>query len=298
VEAEAITVQKIYELYAAGRGLKNIANELNHSGYKTKTGNTFSTSAVKEILNNPFYNGKTATRTGVTSGGEGKHKAIIPDALWEKVQFLLQKKSFTPSSIFDGEFLLSGFIRCPKCGAAIVASRTRSKTKAGEYINRLYYSCGAFRSKGSSVCSANSVRKQEAEEDVMNRLAQVLSKERILKTLVDKLNHKLVTRTVPLHSELSHIRSQLKQAENKKRRYLDLFEQGNVDKSFFTGRMQEIQAELNKLQTEKSRLELELTDSDTIACLLRASARVNSWFFSGTYCRAIRTAKDVVTLVH
>ncbi|MFC3801536.1 recombinase zinc beta ribbon domain-containing protein [Cohnella sp. GCM10012308] len=140
----------------------------------------------------------------------GKHEAIIHDALWERVQFLLQKKSITPSRIFDGEFLLTGLIRCPKCGAAMVASRTRSrKTKTGEIVNHLYYSCGAFRSKGSSVCSANSIRKQVAEEEVMNRLARVLSRDHILKTIVDKMNHRL---TSALQVELEHIRSQLEQA--------------------------------------------------------------------------------------
>lgn len=276
VEAEALIVRKIFELYAAGHGLKSIANELNHIGYKTKTGNTFSTTAIKEILHNPFFNGKVRynryenwsdkRRRGKSAEpiiADGKHEAIIHDTLWEKVQFLLQKKSFTPSRIFDGEFLLSGLIRCPKCGAAMVASRTRSKTKTGEVVNRLYYSCGAFRSKGSSVCSANSIRKQEAEEEVFNRLAQVLSKDRILKAIVDKMNHRLATRTLPLQAELEHIRSQLEQAESRKRKYLDLFEHGNVDKSFFTGRMQEIQADLIKSRAEKSRLELELTEDNT-----------------------------------
>ncbi|WP_374121443.1 zinc ribbon domain-containing protein [Paenibacillus sp. LHD-117] len=117
------------------------------------------------------------------------------DALWEKVQFLNQKKSFTPSRIFNGEFLLSGLIRCPKCGAAMVASR--SKTKTGESVNRLYYSCGAFRSKGSSVCSANSIQKQAAEDEIMKRLAKVLSEKRILTAIVDRINHKLTTRTIP-----------------------------------------------------------------------------------------------------
>lgn len=36
-----------------------------------------------------------------------------------------------------------------------------------------------------------------------------------------------------------------------------------MDKSFFTGRMQEIQADLIKLRAEKSRLELELTEDNT-----------------------------------
>jgi site-specific DNA recombinase len=176
---------------------------------------------------------------------------------------LLQKKSFTPSRIFDGEFLLSGLIRCPKCGAAMVASRTRSKTKTGEIVNRLYYSCGAFRSKGSSVCSANSIRKQDAEDEVMNRLARILSKDRILKAIVDKMNHRLATRTLPLQAELEHIRSQLEQAESRKRLYLDFIEQNKLDKSSVAERIQEIQAQLNGLRAEKSRLELELTEDNS-----------------------------------
>lgn len=276
VEAEVIIIRKIFELYAAGRGLKSIANELNHTGYKTKTGNTFSTTAIKEILNNPFYNGKirynryenwsSKRRRGKSEEpiiADGKHEAIIHDALWEKVQFLLQKKSFTPSRIFDGEFLLSGLIRCPKCGAAMVASRTRSKTKTGEIVNRLYYSCGAFRSKGSSVCSANSIRKQEAEDEVMNRLARVLSKDRILKAIVDKMNHRLTTLTLPLQAELEHIRSQLEQAESRKRRYLDLIDQNKLDNSTVTERIQEIQSYLINLRAEKSRLELVLTEDNS-----------------------------------
>lgn len=80
---------------------------------------------------------------------EGQHEAIVTNDLWNKVQFLIQKRSITPSRIFDGEFLLTGLIRCPQCGAAMVASRTKSKSKSGEIKNHLYYSCGAFRNKGS-----------------------------------------------------------------------------------------------------------------------------------------------------
>lgn len=276
VPEQAPIVKRIFELYASGRGLKSIANELNHTGYTTMTGNTFSTSAVKEILNNPFYNGKVRynryenwsdkRRRGKSAEPiivDGQHEAIISDDLWGKVQFLSQKKTFTPSRIFDGEFLLSGLIRCPKCGAAMVASRTRSKTKNGEYVNRLYYVCGAFRSKGSSVCSSNSIRKEEAETEVMKRIKQTLSKDHILKAIVAKINHKLATRTVPLQAQLSHIKSQIEHAENKRHRYLDLFELGNVDKSVFTERVQELQAELLNLQGERSRIELELTESNT-----------------------------------
>lgn len=38
IEAEAAIVTKIFERFAAGRGFKSIANELNHEGYVTKPG--------------------------------------------------------------------------------------------------------------------------------------------------------------------------------------------------------------------------------------------------------------------
>lgn len=127
----------------------------------------------------------------------------------------------------------------------------------------LYYSSGAFRSKRSSVCSANSIRKEVAETEVMKRLTRALFKDRILKALVDKINQKLVTRTVPLQAELSHIRDQIEQAESRKRRYLDLIEQNNLDKSTVAERMQEIQADFIKFRAEKSRQELELTEGNS-----------------------------------
>ena len=55
---DAELVRKIFRMYAAGQGLRSIANQLNKEGYKTKPGNAFSTVTVKTILNNPVYIGK------------------------------------------------------------------------------------------------------------------------------------------------------------------------------------------------------------------------------------------------
>nr|WP_255654718.1 zinc ribbon domain-containing protein [Cohnella sp. REN36] len=64
-----------------------------------------------------------------------------------------------PKKRFEGEYLLTGLIRCPECGAAMTASRTVNRAKEGTKIVRMYYSCGRFRSQGGSVCHANSIRK-------------------------------------------------------------------------------------------------------------------------------------------
>lgn len=55
---ETDIVRKIFNSYASGKGLRAIANSLNKERYQTKRGNSFNTSAIKEIIRNPLYIGK------------------------------------------------------------------------------------------------------------------------------------------------------------------------------------------------------------------------------------------------
>lgn len=130
---------EIFQLYASGKGLKSIANELNHRGYTTKTGKYFSTSAIKDILCNPMYVGKILynqhvdwsekRRKGRNADPivlDGQHEGIIDKGLWNQVQQLRTKKSSLAPRSFNGEYLLSGLIQCPQCVSAMVASRTKA----------------------------------------------------------------------------------------------------------------------------------------------------------------------------
>jgi site-specific DNA recombinase len=276
VEEEAIIVRKIFEWYASGRGYKSLANELNHEGYTTKAGNPFSICAVKDILTNPFFVGKIRynqfenwserRRKGRNQNPievDGEHEAIISQELWDKVKHVREKKSKVASRTFDGEYLLTGLIRCPKCGAAMVASRTKNKMKDGSTIIRTYYSCGNFRSKGSAVCSANSVRKLDAEKAVFGRISKVLAKPKILQAIIKNINERKRFRTKPLQRELETVVTRIAQAEERKRRYFDLYEIDQIDKELFSGRLNELNQEIDKLHSKKSELKYELKDDNS-----------------------------------
>ena len=58
---------------------------------------------------------------------EGIHDAIIDEGLWTRVQKVneLQKNSFSSNRNFNGNFLLTGILKCPKCGAGTVMSKTK-----------------------------------------------------------------------------------------------------------------------------------------------------------------------------
>ncbi|WP_372814271.1 recombinase family protein [Paenibacillus sp.] len=275
VPQEEVVVLKIFERFAAGRGFKSIANELNHEGYVTKSGGAFSISGVKEILDNPFYAGKIRYgkhenwsekrrkgRNKEPNIFEGLHPAIVSEELWDKVQYLRKKKSVVSLKRFDGEFLLTWLIRCPQCGAPMVANRIQNRQKDGSKITRLYYSCSNFRNKGSKVCSANSIRKQEAEQYVVDRVKEVLEKPGILKAIVKNINERKTNRIKPLKQELDHIVSKIAEFEGKKQRYFDLYERDGVDKSMFSKRLDEINLELDRLHGKKTELVLELKEDN------------------------------------
>lgn len=273
VEEEAALVRNIFEQYATGHGLKAIANDLNRRGYKTKTGKTFSTCAIRDILDNPMFAGKIRynryenwaerRRNGKSTElilSEGHHPAIISEELWEKVQLLRQKKSVMPKKRFEGEYLLTGLIRCPECGAAMTASRTVNRAKDGTKVVRMYYSCGRFRSQGSSVCHANSIRKDEAEKAVTERIRQAVAKPDILKKVVRSVNEHRSGRIKPLRDELAAVQARIDKLEEKKRKYLGLYEMDEIDRDLFVGRLNDLNKELDAELTLRSKLELELRD--------------------------------------
>ncbi|MGP0585556.1 recombinase family protein [Paenibacillus timonensis] len=276
VEEEAMIVRTIFEQYASGQGLKAIANELNRKGFKTKMGKTFSVCAVRDLLDNPMFVGKIRynryenwaekRRKGKSSDlilVEGHHTAIVSEALWEKVQLLRQKKSVMPKKRFEGEYLLTGLIRCPECGAAMTASRTVNRAKDGTRNVRMYYSCGRFRSQGSSVCHANSVRKDEAEEVVTERIRQAVAQPNILKKVVQSVNERRSGRIKPLQDDLTAVQKRIAKLEEKKHKYLGLYEMSEIDRDLFAGRLNDLNKELEEELTRRSKLQAELRDDQS-----------------------------------
>ena len=143
-EDEAKIVKEIFTLYSEGYGYKAIVTAINKKGYKTKKGNPFSIGGIKDILANRVYIGKIRynlrqnwsekRRRNINLNPilvDGIHDPIISLELWDKVQTILKSKKGKPSRIYDGEYPLTGILKCPVCGAGMVIMRTTNKLKDG-----------------------------------------------------------------------------------------------------------------------------------------------------------------------
>lgn len=226
--SEAKIVQLIYSKYLEGHGYRAIANELNRLGYRTVKGNTYSTTAIKDILHNKIYGGyleyakyldwDIKRRKGKNPHPiivKGEHEPIIDEEIYQAVQKRLIVENAQPKWNHAGENVLTGLLRCPECGAPMAASNVTNTLRDGTKKRIRYYSCSEFRNKGASVCHANSIRADSAEKFVANRLKEIVQVPQILYQIVEELNIEMENRIKPLEQELAVIGIEMEELAKK-----------------------------------------------------------------------------------
>lgn len=263
-EKEAQTIRQIFELYISGNGYKAIANRINKEGHRGKKGKPFSINTIKTILENPVYIGVirynvrrnwTDKRRGDINPNpvfqKGKHDAIISQVTWEKAQQILKQRSHKPNRVHGGAFPFTGVLRCPKCGAGMVVSRTVNKLKDGTRKTIEYYACGAWKNKGTSVCNSNTIRVDKAEAYIFERLQQLATNEQLIQDIVETVNGKRSNNDEPIKREFATLAKELEQLQRKKERAMEMFEDDLITKV-------ELQQRLNKTNELIDQVELRL----------------------------------------
>ena len=272
-EIEARSVRLIFNEYSNGKGYKAITNQLNKLVYKTKKGNDFSVGSIREILTNPVYIGKVRynvrqnwsekRRRNINANPiitDGVHEPIIDEVLWDKVQAIMESKKGKPSRIYDGEYPLTGILRCPKCGAGMVISRTTNKLADGTKKRIAYYCCGAWKNKGTSVCNSNTIRVDKANEYVFNKISELLSNEKMVKSIVNNINKERHKKINPAKKELERIDKELEKIDRKKTKLFEAYEEEVISKEEFKERKDELNKRAKSLQEEKEPLLVTLLD--------------------------------------
>lgn len=272
-EKEAEAVRFIFNEYVNGKGYKAITNQLNKLSYKTKKGNDFSVGSIREILTNPVYIGKVRynvrqnwsekRRRNINANPiitDGIHEPIIEEGLWDKVQAIMESKKGKPSRIYDGEYPLTGILKCPKCGAGMVISRTTNKLADGTKKRIAYYCCGAWKNKGTSICNSNTIRVDKANEYVFNKLSELLSNEKMVETIVRNVNKERHNKINPAKKELERIDKELEKIDRKKTKLFEAYEEEVISKEEFKERKDELNKRAKSLQEEKEPLIVTLSD--------------------------------------
>ncbi|AVK48998.1 resolvase [Clostridium sp. MF28] len=272
-EKEAEVIRAIFTMYSQGNGYKAITNYINKFGYTTKKGKSFSVGSIKDILTNPIYIGKIRYNVRPNWSDkrrrnknpnplivDGIHKPIIEQELWNKVQKQIEANKGKPSRIYDGEFPLTGILRCPVCGTGMVISRSIGTRKDGTKRKREYYCCGAWKNKGTAVCHSNSINVDKANQYVFGKLSELLNNDKLIKDIVANINTTRKVMVNPSKEELEKISKELEKVEAKKKKVFEAYEDEIITKKDFSGRMLDIKSREEMLQQEVNNLKSNILD--------------------------------------
>lgn len=187
IPEEAEIVLLIFSMYAEGNGATRIASHLNSIGSKPQLGDLWTPPTIYSILDNPLYNGKIKfgyrkTVLQVEKGEifkrlprnnncpvyEGRHDAIIDDALWNAVRARREAGNMPKVKISRQlQNPLSGLIYC-KCGRMMIR-RPFGKKASPRYQcpNQTYCDNASCTMEDLHAAVSNALRSAVADFQVM-----------------------------------------------------------------------------------------------------------------------------------
>jgi site-specific DNA recombinase len=175
-------VARLFEWYARGGiSLKEAARKAQAEGLLyPKSGAKVPVSTVHTILRNRLYSGWFEWNGKLI---QGKHEALVPVELWERVQGVLDGRFAKKAKRGRHDFAFSGLIACHACGCAVVA-----EIKKERYV---YYHCTGYADKcrGDPVsCRRKYVREEALEAQFAELLGRLRFDEEVMEWVRDALH--------------------------------------------------------------------------------------------------------------
>lgn len=274
---EAKVVRRIFKMYVEGVAFTSIAKTLTAEGIPTKRagqtisikrdGNVVDTKTfvgvwspklIRLILSNPVYIGKVRYGIGRKDYyiGEGHHKPIISEKMWNKVQDKIERmetKVHTNRPKDDAYFC--GTLVCGVCGKKMTTARTIGRLRKDGTRNLF----NAYRcvNQEKQICTARHVSHIKAEEAFIeyleNNIAEFDSVEGVV---IDEEDADL--------EEINDIKRLLTIKRAKQKEVMNLFMAEKIDYNQFKYMSEELDNIIKTNETRLSRLEQDYTKKPDI----------------------------------
>jgi site-specific DNA recombinase len=175
-------VTRLFEWYARGDiSLKEAARKAHAAGLTyPKSGAKVPVSTVHTILRNRLYTGWFEWNGKLI---QGKHEALVPVELWERVQGVLDGRLAKKGKRGRHDFAFSGLIACHACGCAVVG-----EIKKQRYV---YYHCTGYADKcqgNPASCRRKHVREEALEAQFTELLGRLRFDDEVLEWVRDALH--------------------------------------------------------------------------------------------------------------
>lgn len=200
-------IREAFSLYATGRySIREVRDQVNALGLRTKKGNTVSSQLLGYILRNPIYCGIMAVRNwGIEQ--KGVFQTIISKNLFDRVQALLHHKKATPTKSYrrlHPDFPLKQSVRCSECGTAFTASWSKGRNKPYPYYR--CYKCNSINISKSNMEAdfLQLLRSSKPKANVLRVFRQVVQKAHKERNVEEARNVTMLkTRQVEIEQRIS-----------------------------------------------------------------------------------------------
>lgn len=241
VPEEAEALQQAYELYAAGNTTDaEIAAYFNSLGLRTRRGRAFSKDSIREIMQNETYLGLVKYHNDLYPG---KHPAIIPQELFDRVQAVRKEHAHRPRVYSTNKqvYLLGGIIYCATCGRTLRGQG--GKTKKYNYYRDM------SKQRGFTCPHASAAIRQEEAEGQLEQLITALQL---------PADWQMEIQAVLEAEDVQTARQAERQKlEQKLRRLAELYADGLYDRATYQQERDKVQQALDVLEPPTSESALE-----------------------------------------
>ena len=275
VPEQADLIRELFNRYADGEGIASICKDWQERGIKTYNGGTMSMFALRRFIRNPLYKGvlemgkfkkhdvraeRTRTPDEELIVRNRPDLIIVEPELWDycneimdsNKRNLTEQGSFVKKTDTIKDKLFSKVIKCGECGRNYNRKESNHKDKNKRYI---YLMCGykkynKLNQADQVVCHNEKViRLDTLTEIVCMFLKDLIENQDSLKeTVVSKITS--IIEEMKLNSIDKQVEQNLKDAQAKLKRYVELYKDGLIDESEY----REQRAEVKKLEKETKNL--------------------------------------------
>ena len=284
--AEAEVVKYIFRRYIEGAGGMVIGRELENLGYKTKRGSaSWGESTVVGIIKNEKYignliQGKTFTLDSISKKRlgnrgesdqfylEGHHEAIIDKDTYEKAQAILNRRNVNRTKVdahgrreaYSKKYTFSCMIKCGFCGSNL----SRRNWHSGTPHQKRNWQCVVATKKGKKNCPDSKGIEEKIIEDAFVKSYQLMcgDNKEVLSEFLNRMEASLSDKNS--EKQLNKVEKSISSLEVKNKKLLDNLLDGTIDKSTYTEKKSELDADLKELYEQRQVLQNSTIDDKQV----------------------------------
>ena len=252
IAEQSPVVREIYRLYTTQRlGTQAIARTLHTRGSRTRTGGVWSARTVAGILTNRVYLGELTFRDITVTEA---HPPLVDEATFLQAGAIMDARGedHTRRASNASDYHLTGRIRCPQCGKALIGTAAHGRTKTYRY-----YTCFSRARYGTTTCDA-----QRLNADALTGFYR--HHHNLIEQAVAEATAWHTAGIDDRRAELTTVEKELTRANTAIDRYLQAFEDGDLDPTTIKHRMKTLSDKITQLADRRDELADLLSEAPTV----------------------------------